>query len=93
LTAPPSPPCRPLASAAWPFRTERRVIDLSSDGRNNRGDLVTIARDEVVARGITINGLPILNEWPTLDKYFQQQMARWISAVHGERRDTLQWGG
>jgi hypothetical protein len=59
---------------AAPFRTERRVIDLSSDGRNNRGDLVTIARDEVVARGITINGLPILNEWPTLDKYFQQQI-------------------
>ena len=59
---------------ASPYRTERRVIDLSSDGRNNRGDLVTIARDEVVARGITINGLPILNEWPTLDKYFEQQI-------------------
>ncbi len=59
---------------ASPYRAERRVIDLSSDGRNNRGDLVTIARDEVVARGITINGLPILNEWPTLDKYFEQQI-------------------
>ena len=22
----------------------------------------------------TINGLPILNEWPTLDKYFEQQI-------------------
>jgi Protein of unknown function (DUF1194) len=59
---------------ASPYATERRVIDLSSDGRNNRGDLVTIARDEVVARGITINGLPILNEWPTLDRYFEQQI-------------------
>ena len=59
---------------ASPYATERRVIDLSSDGRNNRGDLVTIARDEVVAHGITINGLPILNEWPTLDKYFEQQI-------------------
>src|SRR5262245_56128947 len=59
---------------ASPYTTERRVIDLSSDGRNNRGDLVTIARDEVVAHGITINGLPILNEWPTLDKYFEQQV-------------------
>jgi hypothetical protein len=59
---------------ASPYTTERRVIDLSSDGRNNRGDVVTIARDEVVARGITINGLPILNEWPTLDKYFEQQI-------------------
>jgi hypothetical protein len=59
---------------AAPFRTDRRVIDLSSDGRNNRGDLVSNARDEVVAKGITINGLPILSEFPTLDYYFEQQV-------------------
>ena len=44
------------------------------DGRNNRGDLVSNARDEVVAKGITINGLPILSEFPTLDYYFEQQV-------------------
>ena len=59
---------------AAPFGTDRRVIDISSDGRNNRGDPVTIARDEVVAKGITINGIPILSEWPTLDTYFKQQV-------------------
>ena len=60
--------------ATAPFQADRRVVDISSDGYNNRGGLVTNARDEVVARGITINGLPILNEFPTLDRYFQQQV-------------------
>ncbi|MGI9514529.1 MAG: DUF1194 domain-containing protein, partial [Anderseniella sp.] len=46
----------------------------SSDGRNNRGEIVEVARDEVVARGITINGLAILNEWPTLDHYFRNSI-------------------
>lgn len=50
---------------------ERRVIDVSSDGRNNIGPPVNAVRDRVVARGITINGLTILNEWPTLDIYFE----------------------
>ena len=38
----------------------RRVIDISGDGANNVGPPVTGARDEAVARGITINGLPIV---------------------------------
>ncbi len=59
---------------AAPFTANRRVIDVSSDGRNNRGDIVDLARDEVIARGITINGLAILNEWPTLDKYFENSV-------------------
>ncbi|NJM29361.1 MAG: DUF1194 domain-containing protein [Rhizobiales bacterium] len=54
---------------------ERRVIDMSSDGRNNIGPPVPLARDRVVAGGITINGLAILNEWPTLDVYFQRNVA------------------
>ncbi|MFN0192498.1 MAG: DUF1194 domain-containing protein [Aestuariivirga sp.] len=54
---------------------ERRVIDISSDGRNNIGPPVPPARDRVVAEGITINGLAILNEWPTLDVYFQRNVA------------------
>ncbi|TPW32081.1 DUF1194 domain-containing protein [Pararhizobium mangrovi] len=38
----------------------RRVIDISGDGPNNEGRPVTEARDEAVARGITINGLPLM---------------------------------
>ena len=40
----------------------RRVIDVSADGPNNVGRLVDAVRDETVARRITINGLPILND-------------------------------
>jgi hypothetical protein len=50
---------------------DRQVIDVSSDGRNNIGPPVNLARDRIVRKGITINGLVILNEWPTLDKYFE----------------------
>jgi hypothetical protein len=53
---------------------ERRVIDVSSDGRNNIGPPVPLARDRVVSKGITINGLTILNEWPTLDIYFERNV-------------------
>jgi hypothetical protein len=53
---------------------ERRVIDVSSDGRNNIGQPVKPMRDNLVARGITINGLTILNEWPTLDTYFENNV-------------------
>ncbi len=38
----------------------RRVIDISGDGPNNNGMPVTVARDEAVSRGFTINGLPIM---------------------------------
>jgi hypothetical protein len=38
----------------------RRVIDISGDGANNQGRPVTQARDEAVAQGVTINGLPIM---------------------------------
>jgi hypothetical protein len=38
----------------------RRTIDISGDGPNNRGIDIISARDDIVARGITINGLPII---------------------------------
>jgi hypothetical protein len=53
-----------------PFRGSRRVIDVSGDGSNNRGRPVTFARDEAVAAGIGINGLPILSLEPDLDRYY-----------------------
>lgn len=42
-----------------PHPSVRRIIDISGDGPNNYGPLVTIARDRAVAAGITVNGLPI----------------------------------
>jgi hypothetical protein len=38
----------------------RRVIDISGDGANNDGRPVTTARDEAGAKGIAINGLPVM---------------------------------
>lgn len=54
-----------------PFQADRLVVDIASDGRNNNGGDPRPMRDAVVAQGITINGLSILNEVPTLDKYFE----------------------
>jgi hypothetical protein len=56
-------------------RATRQVIDLATDGRNNMGTPTPQARDAVVAQGITINGLAIINEWPTLDTYLENQVA------------------
>ena len=53
----------------------RRVIDVSGDGANNVGPPVIGARDEAVARGITINGLPIVisayGAQADLDRYYE----------------------
>lgn len=65
-----------------PFEGTRRVIDVSGDGVNNSGRPAELARDEAVAQGIVINGLPIINDRPTfgrmpqvpLDQYFQQSV-------------------
>jgi hypothetical protein len=40
---------------------DRKVIDISGDGTNNSGRSVTDARDEALAKGVTINGLAIIN--------------------------------
>lgn len=57
-----------------PFKGGRRVVDLSSDGSNNRGRSVNEARDEAVAAGIGINGLPILALEPGLDLYYERNV-------------------
>jgi hypothetical protein len=44
------------------FEGTRRVIDVSGDGRTNQGRPSSAARDDAVAAGITINGLPVVNE-------------------------------
>ena len=54
-----------------PVAADRRVIDITADGRNNSGDDPRHHRDGVGAQGITVNGLAILNEVETLDRYFE----------------------
>ncbi len=64
--------------AAAPFTAPRRVIDLSSDGRNNAGEPLGPARKRVLDRRITVNGLPVMAmrrnfSWPPmpyLNRYF-----------------------
>lgn len=52
-----------------PGDAARRVIDISGDGANNQGRKVTDARDEAVAKGIIINGLPLLLKRRTASAY------------------------
>ena len=61
------------------YRGLRRVIDVSGDGANNSGALIVPTRDDVLAAGITINGLPIMLKRPArgtmdienLDVYYE----------------------
>jgi hypothetical protein len=48
--------------AAAPPQGDKRIIDISGDGTSNSGRPVTEARDDAVAKGVTINGLAIVNE-------------------------------
>jgi hypothetical protein len=59
---------------ASPYRGTRRVIDISGDGSNNSGRLVTLARDDAVNAGAGINGLPILTLEPYLDRYYSDNV-------------------
>jgi hypothetical protein len=45
-----------------PFKAPRHIIDVSGDGTNNAGRDVRPTRDDVVAKGIIINGLVILSD-------------------------------
>ena len=47
-----------------PYDAERKVLDLSGDGSNNDGGLVTDQRHEALKERIVINGLPIMNDRP-----------------------------
>jgi len=47
-----------------PFKAARRTIDVSGDGTNNSGRDIASVRDEVTAKGVTVNGLVILSDSP-----------------------------
>ena len=48
--------------ARAPFRSERKVIDISGDGTGNAGRPIAEAREAAVAAGATINGIVILTD-------------------------------
>ena len=47
-----------------PYQAVRRTIDVAGDGTNNSGRDIVSVRDEILAKGVTINGLVILSETP-----------------------------
>ena len=85
--------------ARAPYKAPRRTIDVSGDGTNNSGRDVTLARDEAVAQGVTINGLVILSERPMawnpehtnppggLANYYRDQRGRRIGRVRDGGRE------
>lgn len=56
---------------ASPYSGRQRTIDVSGDGRANQGRSPALVRAEVTKLGITINGLAIMNEEPSLDRYYR----------------------
>lgn len=57
------------------IRATRKVIDVSGDGPNNDGISLQHIHDTTANNGITVNGLPIMDEnsegyYPDLDKYY-----------------------
>ncbi len=79
------------------FASLRQVIDVSGDGPNNQGRPVEPARDEVLAKGIVINGLPLMtregmgSEWhlDDLDEYYRHCV---IGGTTAFVIPVLEWG-
>ena len=59
----------PAVFASLPVPAERYVLDISGDGPNNDGGYVVHARERLINAGVTINGLPILNDRPAPSGY------------------------
>jgi Protein of unknown function (DUF1194) len=57
-----------------PIKASRRVIDVSGDGEDNDGGNAGLVRDAAVARGITINGLPILYGSNRIEAYYRAEV-------------------
>jgi hypothetical protein len=53
---------------------QRLVLDVSGDGRNNRGRAPGPVRDVGVAAGVTINALAVLNEEPDLLEHYAAEV-------------------
>ncbi len=84
------------------FSGTRKVVDISGDGPNNWGRLVTHARDAAVAAGITINGLPVVNirsnprgtpPTPGLDLYYRNCVIGGAGAFMVVAREFVDFAG
>ncbi len=80
------------AAAAFersPEPAARRVIDISGDGMANFGPPPTQARDLLVGRGITINGLAILSLEPWLAQYYEHNVVGGDARLHPRCRQVF----
>ena len=57
-----------------PVPADRLAIDVSGDGEDNEGGNAGAARDRAVARGITVNGLPIIDGSSSIAKYYHDEV-------------------
>jgi hypothetical protein len=79
------------------FSALRRVIDVSGDGPNNQGRPVLAARADALAKGITINGLPIMLkeggyfDLGDLDIYYRDCVIGGLGAFMVPARDRSQF--
>jgi len=61
------------------IEASKRIIDVSGDGPNNDGHLVEKVRDEIVAKGIIINGLPIMTPADQFDVYYLADLDKYYA--------------
>src|SRR6516162_3309901 len=73
-----------FAKSKW--QAGRHIIDISGDGTNNSGRPVTEARDQAISRGVTINGLAIINDKPNLGYSAHTQPPAALLSTECDRR-------
>ena len=56
------------------YLAPRQIIDVSGDGRANQGGPPAAGRDAALARGLTVNGLAVRSDVPTLDGYYLENV-------------------
>lgn len=69
------------------FDGQRRVIDVSGDGEDNGGADLEAARQAAHAKGIVINGLPIMADVPDLDRYYRERVIIGVDCFVEPARD------
>jgi hypothetical protein len=63
-----------------PAKSDRQIIDVAGDGRNNEGPDPVPIRDRLVEAGVTINGLCVLHEEPDLVESYQREVIGGVGA-------------
>jgi len=78
------------------FEGDRKIIDLSGDGRENNLvsalDPIDVGRRDANAAGVTVNGLPIMTDDPDLDQYFLEVVVGGDGAFMVPARDYDDFG-